>query len=479
MIVREIRDPDESRRFVAQGLWFQRVAAPRASGVEEILGWALEAAGGGDPIFPVGVVADLGRLLLDSDHAGPGDRPRTVVPGWPPGSARAYDDLVLGKLETDPTIARASDALGRYQGRERDRGLAFVLGAIRTRSGTGGVLLNPAALKLSPVRTASEVLAEGWESLERDGPMPELLELYDHLLHAARDLADAMGPEDVFELEHGTALAAFAQRLALRQVLQSAAEFEAATASERPRSPGPRREVATRFLDEDAYPVGGFSSISTRGSIESLLQWQLAYIEPGDRPDLFDIKFARDELLYYARDENRFLRRRRSFVFALAADLDRARIKDPGLPRQRLVLLLGALVAAVRRLVGWLGDEALTFEFAFLGEDGPGPLDLERELIELILREAIARGEVVTSRLPIDGLAGHCEAIGRRSLCHVLLASRDPTLIEPGPVPVSRLVLDGPAPALGLEGEALARPGAVDPVGSWREALDALLTRWA
>ena len=29
-----------------------------------------------------------------------------------------------------------------------------------------------------------------------------------------------------------------------------------------------------------------------------------------ERPDLFDIKFLRDELLYYARDENRFLRRR-------------------------------------------------------------------------------------------------------------------------------------------------------------------------
>ena len=60
----------------------------------------------------------------------------------------------------------------------------------------------------------------------------------------------------------------------------------------------------TRALDEDTYPVGGFTSISTRGSIESLLHSQLAYMETDERPDLFDIKFLRDELLYYARDEN-------------------------------------------------------------------------------------------------------------------------------------------------------------------------------
>ena len=35
---------------------------------------------------------------------------------------------------------------------------------------------------------------------------------------------------------------------------------------------------------------------------------------------MFDIKFIRDELLYYSRDENQFLRRRRAFVFGLSAD---------------------------------------------------------------------------------------------------------------------------------------------------------------
>ena len=45
--------------------------------------------------------------------------------------------------------------------------------------------------------------------------------------------------------------------------------------------------------------------------------------------------------------------------------------------RRRRIDPLGALVAAVRRLVEWLGDEALTFEFLFLEAGGAGPLGRE------------------------------------------------------------------------------------------------------
>src|SRR5204862_7702265 len=189
-----------------------------------------------------------------------------------------------------------------------------------------------AAIKAAQESPAEEFLASGWDSLSREGLMPLLPGLYQELIAAVRDAHDALGPEDVFELEHGTALAAFSQRVALRQVLQAAAEFEATVARDRPRTQSLRRDVATRILDEDSYPVGGFSSISTRGSIESLLHSQLAFMERDDRPDLFDIKFLRDELLFYSRDENNFLRRRRTFLFVLYPDLVQARFKDTELP---------------------------------------------------------------------------------------------------------------------------------------------------
>src|SRR6202040_3897497 len=98
-----------------------------------------------------------------------------------------------------------------------------------------------------------------------------------------------------------------------------------------------------------------------------LLDSQLAFMET-DRPDLFDIKFLRDELLYYARDENQFLRRRRTFVFALYPDLVRARFKDADLPWQRIILLLALLIVVVRKLSEWLAAEALVFEFLIVDD---------------------------------------------------------------------------------------------------------------
>ena len=64
------------------------------------------------------------------------------------------------------------------------------------------------------------------------------------------------------------------------------------------RSPAGRR-CRRAVLDEDTYPVGGFASISTKGSVESLLHSQLAYMEREAelRPDLFDVKYLRERAL--------------------------------------------------------------------------------------------------------------------------------------------------------------------------------------
>ncbi len=480
----EIHEAAEARRFLAQGLWLQRVSAPVASAVGPALRWAMEVVSSGDPLPPVGVVADVGHLVLGTDHdaeASPTRHGPREVPGWPAGLARRYEDLVLGKLHADGSIARASDALTRYRGRDRGRGLAFVLDQLRRRAGVGGVLLNPASVKAALEVPPDELLAAGWDSLTSDGLMPVLPALYERWVEAVREMPDALGPEDVFELEHGTALAAFSQRVALRQVLQAAAGFEAAVVAERPRTLGRRHDVATRILDEDTYPVGGFSSIGTRGSIESLLHSQLAYMERDERPDLFDIKFARDELLYYARDENQFFRRRRTFVFALYPDLALARVKDVELPHQRVVLALGLFIALVHRLTEWLSDEAIVFEFLFVRQGKAEPLAAERALVEMVLREAIANGSVVTDSVAEGQLAPRCVERARRSLCQALtVATTDRSLVAEG-VPIESLRLDRPRPALrsGEEPAAVLEADSEEALVSWRATLERLLELWA
>jgi hypothetical protein len=212
--------------------------------------------------------------------------------------------------------------------------------------------------------------------------------------------------------------------------------------------------------------------------VESLLHSQLAYMEKEDRPDLFDIKFLRDELLYYARDENQFLRRRRTFVFALAADLTQTRFKDADIPWQRGVVLLGFLLIAVRKLIEWLSSDALRFEFVWISDNETVGLAPERNLIETLLREQIANGTVAMERISPVQLGSHCVARSRRSLCHCLLISAGETSLDAEDTIISRLQVAGPRPRLALPEEALAIPEADTALESWTKALERLLEIW-
>ena len=102
----------------------------------------------------------------------------------------------------------------------------------------------------------------------RNGLHPVLEELYQSVIAGARRTAEVLAMEDVFELEHGIALAEFGERVALRQVLQAAGRLEATLPAQQVRPLAGRQEVPTHVLDEDTYPVGGFASLSTRGTVE-------------------------------------------------------------------------------------------------------------------------------------------------------------------------------------------------------------------
>jgi hypothetical protein len=178
---------------------------------------------------------------------------------------------------------------------------------------------------------------------------------------------------------------------------------------------------------KDSYPVGGFSSLSNRGTVESLLHSQLIFMEPGERPDLFDIKFVRDELLYYSRDENQFFRRHETFLFLLSPNLATARLKDAELPYQRIVMALALLVTAVRTLIQWLSGVGLRFEFLVL--DAPQPaLDPEIQLLEMLLGDQIANGTAAVERIGPER--------GPRTLC-------DGRAAEPLPLPLDFADLAG------------------------------------
>ena len=401
-----------------------------------------------------------------------------AVPALPINLIRTYEDHVLGKFYADWSFARAADAVRRYTGRDRARGLAFVLQRFHEHSGFQGVLFSPGVLKGLMETAPADVLQQGWESLRQDGSHWLNERLYQSLIEAARRTAEVLGPEDVAALEAGDALADEGEQLALRHVRQAAAALEAALPRHRPRPMQGPRETPTRMLDDSAYPVGGFSSISTRGTIESLLHSQLAYMETGEGPDLFDVKFLRDELLYYSRDENQFWRRRRTFLFALYPDLMAARFKDADLAYQRGVLVLALLTTTLRKLMEWLSADALTFEIVFVGAGVDEPLAPEHALLKALLREPIANGAAALRRLPADKIAAHCADLARRSQCCCLALAVDPPTLVARDAEVLALKIDGPRPVfVGPEAE-LAVPETDDPFDVWTATLQHLLRKW-
>jgi hypothetical protein len=477
-----LRDSDDARRFLLQGLWWQRVLPPRPSRVRPVLQWALEIVSAGGDLPPISFLADLGHVAL-GEAANEPEALATAIPSltlptrWT-GLLRTYEDHLLGKFYADWTFNRAGDALRRYKGRDQARGLAFVFKQFAARSGFQGVRLSPGVLKSLLEAPTDEVHSQGWESLSRDGLHEALIPLYEMLIDVARRTAEVLGPEDVSQLERGTALKPEGEQLAERQVLRAAHLLEESLPRHRLRPRLRRGEVHTRILDEDTYPVGGFASLATRGSVESLLHSQLAYMEDGQRPDLFDIKFLRDELLYYARDENQLLRRRRTFVFVLYPDLDQTRFKDRGLDYQRGVLLLALLYVIVRKLAAWLSADALSFRFLFVVENGNDPLQVERDLLASLLMEDIANGSVQLATVPENKIAELCADWARRSLCHALLIDVRSRELKASDTLVHCLRIDGPRPAFGDAHSEPIVSESEEPLESWSSVLQESLQCW-
>jgi hypothetical protein len=476
----ELRDLDAAKRFVAEGLWLQRAVKPSAAIVRPVLEWAMEIASAGHPLSPVGFVADVGHIALGADAEHRLKEP-LHVPGWNSALGRSYEDHVLGKLYADWTFERAGDALRRYQGKDRVRGLAYLVNQIRDRADLGGVLLPPAVIRGLLAANPDEVLTAAWDGLMRDGPSGLQVRLYEHLVAAGRRMAEVLGPEDVIALEQRTALADMGQYVAHRQVLQTTARIESRLPARPVRPLIGRKEVPTRIHDEDQYPVGGYTSIATRGSIESLLQSQLAYIEPPGTPgpDLFDLKYARDELFYYSRDENQFLRRRRAFAFVLFPDLLAARFKDPDLPVQRIVMLQSAVLTLIRKLADWLSTDAIRFEVLFVQDGEKKPLADEARLFELLLREPIERGDGLVTHLPDrDAVVARLNLLARTSQVHCLAAATDAFEMDLESVVVTELVVAGPRPEVGEGDGVVAALEGEDPFDVWQETVLRVLQMW-
>ncbi len=387
---------------------------------------ALELASEGQPLVLPGFVSDVISTLEGVDYSLDLESKKVWSrPAPEPTMLRRYEDYVLGKLAADMSLERAADELHKYKNRDRDRVLAFAVSQMQQRANLPAVLIGPTVIKALLALRGSQ-LAREFDAALGGGYSANIYAQWDELIQAVRSAGELLGVEDVFELASGTALSKFGQRLALRQVMQAAQQLVVGLPKQKPTGAKRNYSVATNIAEEDLYPVGGFSSIANRGTMESLLRSELAYMEDGERPDLFDIKYARDELLYYSRDDNQFFRRRVTVMFWLDSSLSLTRVKDAGSPWQRIVLAMATVLAMVRTLTDWLASDALRFEILFVRDSNAAPASDEQALLAMIFQEEIKAGRMWLGEVASAAVRARYEEHARQSLCHCVRVHAQP-----------------------------------------------------
>lgn len=386
----ELRTASDVASWIAASLCLRRVPTD-SSEDEATIGQAILACAtelGALP--PAGVIADVAVLLGGAriPHSAPilgSDGLKAAI--------RNYEDDVLTRLATTARFDDVLAAFAHLGPAQKPTATALVIGALLERSSFAGLSVSPATLRRALARPREERDATGKTELKGGAVSDRLADDYARLARGARQSRALVDDREVFAIDHLEVLGSYGRRLAADHIAAAAGAIAGKLPRRLPAKRDQRGVKDTQLADDSLYPAGGFTAItpSASANIENLVSSELVYMEDGDDPvDLFTLRYVEGELLYYTRDDSVFRRHRHVIVFALGDDLEDARVKDPEVPWQRLVIALGMLVAAIRWLTEQLGHEALSVHLAFPHK----VLAPERELVELLLEGEVKSGTV-------------------------------------------------------------------------------------
>lgn len=412
---------------IAAGLCLSRLLAPEDA-ARRAGPWLVAAMTERLVLPPVGIIADIGALLFGATL----EKLRPATDDAELAAAiRRYEDALLGRLANDRRILAAGFAALRLPEPMHPQAVGILVAGILARIGfEGGVEASPAIVRRLTGRRPDEALAHGFTALRTDAALrASLAAQYAELARAAQRARDLVGDADIFALENLAVLGGLAQRLAVADVMHAQEAIGRGIPKRVQRRRKKEGDVAAKADDESAYPAGGFSSMSTSGSIENLVTSELIYMDPPasrlesskrnlgqGEIDLFDMRWVEGELLYYTRDEAILVRRRRIVVLALDEALVRARVKEAHLPWQQIVLVLALVLVLVKKLVELLGEEALEIRVAFLTR----ALEEEQGLTELLLGEWRDKGMCEVVRETFEQVLDFAAANSRRALVEVV-----------------------------------------------------------
>lgn len=323
----------------------------------------------GDDHLPLTLVHDLGHLLLRGrDFRFSSARDLASWPESERAERMSYEDKLLGRWAVDPSVSEAHIAIAGMNARARAQAVAHAVGlalAAPLRPVQELVTANPAHLR-ALAQEFIEALPDRHEGWDERAPDEHWRSWARAQLDACVAALPAAGrlfrPEDLWEIAHLERLPSDSARMALREVNTFASRVGPVSPTVALGIRRRAREVPVDAEEADQYPAGGFDAISTKGAFENLVRSEVAYVGEGAHGgiDLFDVRFAENELLFYTRDESPLLDARRDVTFVFDRPAEQ-RFKLPSLPAQTLVLsqsLSFALQADLLRVFGPAGSKA-------------------------------------------------------------------------------------------------------------------------
>lgn len=324
----------------------------------------------------------------------------------------SYQDKVISKWLIDPALQELHIHIAGLDEDAQDRAIshAIALSLSRRLADVETLVVGNAAFLRASAGPTDR--GNGDEASEDDAvvlaPVPTswLDWVAETLQPALSPLAASplLTPEDAWEVRHLDRLPTESTRLALRQIHKVAGQIGPLAATSALTLRQRAREVPIEKEDADAYPTGGFDAISTQGTFENLVRSEIAYVGEGRVTDvgidLFDVRFAENELLFYTRDESPVLDAFRRLTISVD-EPERMRVKAPEAEAQTQVLVLGLALALQADMIRAFGAAASKTVVCLhcRGVADQAAADEDLALLELSLRSEIKhlRAQLMTT----------------------------------------------------------------------------------
>lgn len=388
---------DDLRWYVLTGLCLQRRDPLSSSRIVDDFAFLESLVRAGIPLLPPGVVLDLWHELrpqppvVTQTTAPPRSSAEdSLLPDELATELRRYTDSVLMRWLRDPSLALARAALtlsptaAKLTTPQLHRTAEFRAGAFLYANWLRRAQLPSRSIAAWPfnpqigdtVASAEQLTHSAWRMLIDRGPHPLLKPQYAALnQRLAPEFPPLITDAEAVYWRVGLATGTPADRLAFTQVQTMRKQLAhllrqhppAIPAESAGHAPPPDKSMGT-------IPSGGFAELSRRGTIESLVRSELLWMDakptesqlPGD---LFDLKYAQQELLYYARDDNEPPTHQPiNIIITGLQHLATCSAKSASAPFQRRIVYLGLLAALIDTAIARHGSSNVRIGFHWFDE---------------------------------------------------------------------------------------------------------------